>query len=174
MRNSADAPGADQIRNAGAIPYASQIPNDSDSQGDFVSDVLNNAGDRLRVKVAGISPETLNNEQSTALGGSALNQWAPLFAVFHMEDVGVGVAANGDVQMSIGITTGGTEILAATALTNLIAIDTKFIMDLSAVVKPALPANSTIFVKVTTADTTAGADHFVDAYIEGIIIPTAT
>jgi len=37
---------------------------------------------------------------------------------------------------------------------------------------PALPANSEIFVKVTKADTTAGAGHLANCYLVCAVAPT--
>lgn len=170
--NADGTPTDNSIRNDAAIPHASQIPNNTKLPGEYLGNALETLDQR--VVVSGMEVETLNNEQSTAIGGAATDQWCPTTAIIQMVDVGEGTAANGDVQMSIGITAGGTQILAATALTNLIAINTKFVIDLSAVVKPAIPANSTVYVKVTTADTTAGAGHLANAYIYGKIIPTAS
>ena len=171
--NTVNAPSGVEIRKIAAIPFASQIPNDTGHEGESVGEVIDNIGERTVVLVEDISVETLNDEQSTAIGGDAAKQFVPTHAIIHMVDVGAGLAANGDVAITIGISAGGTQILAATVCTNLIAIDTKFIIDLSAVVKPALAANATIYVKVTTADTTAGAGHLANAYIYGELIPTA-
>ena len=119
-----------------------------------------------RVNVSALSLETLNNEQSTAIGGAATDEFSPLYAIVQMEDVGVGAAANGDAQITIGITTGGTEILTATVLTSLISLNDKFKIDLPGLTA-AIPADSTIYVKVTTADTGAGASHLGEAFIVG-------
>ena len=168
-------PTGQEIRNDGAIPWASQIPNDSDLGGKSgsIADALNIAAKSKRVVVADVSVETLGDEQTVALGGLSTEHFSPITSIVHMTAVGEGNAANGDLAISIGITTGGTEILAATVVTGLIGINTKKVIDLSSVVKPALPANSTIYVKVTTKDTTAGAGHLADVYINGETIPGA-
>jgi len=171
-RNAADAPSADSIRNAGAIPQASQISNDSNSEGESVAAVLNNLGDKLRKTVTALDIVTLNDEQSVALGGDALHQWAPVTAVVQITGVGGTIA--GDAQITIGITTGGTEILAATALTGAVTINEMLIIDLSAVAKPAIPANSTVFVKVTSADSTGTAGSLASVHLMGEIIDTAS
>jgi len=125
-----------------------------------------NLAAKPRVVVAGCEVETLNNEQSTAIGGSAANEFVPIALIFHMEAVGVGAAANGDVVVTVGITTGGTEILGVTTLTNLIALNTRFVVALTGLTA-TIPADSTIYCKVTTADTTAGAGHLLDCYLIG-------
>jgi len=161
---------------AAASDYdASQVDNDATYVGGtFVSDALDILGKTKRIVVSGLEVETLNDDESTALGGSAAEEWCPTTAIVHMEDVGAGTAANGDVQISIGTAAGGTQILAATACTNLIALNTKFIIDLSATVKPAIAGDSTIHVRVTTADTTAGAGHLADVYLVGQVFTSGT
>jgi len=74
--------------------------------------------------------------------------------------------------VTIGITTGGTEIVAATVSLAVLANE-KLIVDLSAVKKPAMPANSTIFVKVTKADTTGTAGSLIRCILDGIVVPSA-
>jgi hypothetical protein len=126
-----------------------------------------------RVIVTGCEMETLNNEQSTAIGGVAANEFVPELIVFHVEDVGSGAAANGDIQVSVGNSSGGTQILVATALTNLISLNQHFIVAIDGLTNTIL-ANSTLYVKVTTKDTTAGAGHLLDAYILGTIVVSGT
>lgn len=172
-RNADGTPTGESLRSDGAIPYASQIPNNSNAEGDSLEDALNVLAGRKRVLVESLAIDTINDEQTVAIGGVATKQFAPLFAIVQMVDVGSGAAATGDTDISIGISTGGTQILAATECTGLIGINTKKVIDLSAVVKPAIPANSTIYVKVTTADATAGAGHLANVYIVGEIIDGA-
>lgn len=178
MSSSNNVPSGSEIRNDGAIPSASQIPNNSDLvSGDYVADALDSLGivleGRKRILIESLAIDTINNEKSVAIGGLATQQFAPLFAIVQMVAVGVGAAATGDTDISIGISAGGTQILTATECTGLIGINTKKVIDLSAVVKPALPASSTVYVKVTTADASAGAGHLANVYIVGEIIDGA-
>jgi len=146
------------------------------SAGTDHADVVTNTtelGELERIAVTGVHLEILNNEQSTAIGGAAANEFVPRFIIFHMEDVGVGAAANGDAQVTVGITPGGTEILGATALTNLINLNDRFVVAITGLTA-TMPANSTLYVKVTTADTTAGADHLCDAYVLGSVFVSGT
>lgn len=170
-RNTNDKPSGSSIRNDGAIPFASQIDNDSTVAGAFVSDALDTLKGsipvRVRAAVTGLAIDTLNDEQSVALTGVATDQFMPLVAIVHMEDVGAGAAAAGDFEITIGISSGGTQILTATACTGVIGVDTKLAIDLTGAAKVAMPADSTIYVKVTTADTTAGAAHLANCYIVG-------
>lgn len=126
-----------------------------------------------RIKVTGCEMETLNNEQSTAIGGAAANEFVPELIVFHVEDVGAGAAANGDIEVSVGTTTGGTQIMVATTLTNLISLNQRYVAVIDGLTSTML-ANGTLYVKVTTADTTAGAGHLLDAYILGTIVVSGT
>jgi hypothetical protein len=170
-RNADGTPTGQAIRSEGAIPYASQIENDSSYPGTYVDDALTTlyttVGARQRIKITGLAMPTLNNEQSTAMGGSASNQFAPTHAVVTVNNVGSGAAANGDMQITIGTSTGGTQILTATACTGLNTINEKIVISLMGATKAAIPCNSTIYVKVTTADTTAGAGHLADVYLFG-------
>lgn len=122
--------------------------------------------DSERVVVTSVAVDTLANEQSTALTGAATDEWVPLYAIFHMEDVGAGAAATGDASVSIGITSGGTEILAGSALTGLVNLNSHYKIEITGLTE-AIPGDSTIYVTVTAADSTAGAGHLVDAYIVG-------
>jgi len=164
-------PSGDAIRNAGAIPFASQIPNDANAEGNTLADVLNSLGERVRVVVEDLDIVTLNDEQSVAIGGVASKQFTPVTAIVHC--TGVGGTLNGDAEITIGITSGGTEILTATAIT-VTALNDKFIIDLSAVKKAAMGGDATIYVKVTTKDTTGTAGSLANVYIIGEMIPTAS
>jgi len=137
----------------------------------FDAQAISELAEGDRVLVAGCEMETLNNEQSTAMGGSAANEFVASAIVFHVEAVGVGAAANGDIAVTVGTTTGGTEILGITTLTNLISLNDHFIAVIDGLTV-TIPANSTLYVKVTSADTTAGAAHLMDAYVVGDVFPT--
>lgn len=173
-RNTSDRPSEYEIRVSGAVPFASQIPNDSDVDGLTIADMVNALvlGVESRKAILGLAIDTLNDEKSVALGGLATDLWCPTRAIVKMAAVD-GAAATGDVEITIGIVSGGTEIAAATVCTNLINLNDTFMIDLSGVVKEEILANSTVFVKVTTADTTAGAGHLADVYLYGETIPAA-
>jgi hypothetical protein len=126
-----------------------------------------------RVRVTGLTINVLNNEQSTAIGGSASNEFVPLFAIAHMEAVG-GAGATGDTQITIGTSAGGTQILGATALTGLDGLNDHFLIALGAGLTTTLTTDSTIYCKVTTKDTSAGAGHLVDVYIVGYVFVSGT
>lgn len=171
-RNTADAPTGDEMRNDGAVPFASQVPNDSSKVGATIKDALESLGAETRILVEDLDIATLNDEQTKAIGGVAGMQFAPKTAI--VQCTGIGGTLAGDAEISIGITTGGTEILVATVLTALTLLNDMFIIDLSATVKAAIPANSVIFVKVTTKDTTATAGALANALIVGELLVTAT
>lgn len=171
-KNINDRPTIEEIRNNGAIPFASQIPNDSPQGGDSVGEVLTLQGAKGRVMIDSLAIDTLNDEQTANLGGDAADEFCPITAIIQMIAV-VGAAASGDFEITIGITPGGTEILGATACTGVIDENDKLPIDLSGVALNSIPANSDIYVKVTTADTTAGAGHLARAYLVGELIPKA-
>jgi hypothetical protein len=126
-----------------------------------------------RVSVASIALDTLNDEQSAGIGGVSTDEFCPTLAVVQLTNAGSGTP-NGDAQITIGITTGGTEILAATALTGLVALNDKFLIDLTGAVQNSIPADSDIYVKVTTADTVGVTGITGTAYIEGQTFVAAT
>ena len=122
--------------------------------------------EKPRVLVAGLTIDILNNEQSTAIGLSAGSEFVPRFAIAHLEAIG-GAGATGDTQITIGTSTGGTQIIGATALTGVDGLNDHFLIALATGLTATLTADSTIYVKVTTKDTSAGAGHLVDVYIVG-------
>lgn len=168
-RNADGTPTQYSIRNDGAIPFASQIQNDSDYPGDNVAASLNvvnaTVGARRIVKIEDLAIPTLNNEKSKAVGGSATEQLCPVAAMVHLKAVGTGTAASGDVEISIGTSAGGTQIKTAGAATGLTGLNGKFVFDLTGGLKAAIAGNATFYAKVTTADTTAGAGHLADVYV---------
>ena len=132
-----------------------------------------NVAQKVRVLVAGLEITTGAAEVSAAIGGSAANQFIPVKAICHMEAV-TATPASGDAAISIGITTpGGVEIIGATNLTNLIGLNDRFVIALTGKTDP-IPANSTIYVTVTTGDSTASAGHLVDVYVVGEIVVSGT
>ena len=130
-------------------------------------------GQEAQVKVEAVLIDTLNNEQSTAIGGSASNQFVPHRAIVHLEDVGAGAAATGDFQLTMGTSAGGTQILPATAMTGVKDLNDRLAIAITGLTDP-IAANSTLYVKVTTADSTAGAAHKVDVYFEGEVFTSGT
>ncbi len=125
-----------------------------------------NLAAKPRVLVAGLTIDVLNNEQSTALGLSAASEFVPRYAIAHLEAIG-GAGATGDTQITIGTSAGGTQILGATALTGVDGLNDRYVIALATGLTATLTADSTIYCKVTTKDTTAGAGHLVDVYIVG-------
>lgn len=160
-------PTGEQIKNAGAIPWTSQIPNDSNAGGNTLNDALN-AVSRLRGTATGLELQTLNDEVSVVLGGVSTNEWVPTLAIVDIS--AITGAANGDAEITIGTTSGGTQILAATALTDCNALGEKFVVDLTGVVKASIAANATIYIKCTTADTGAGTALTADVTLIGEIL----
>jgi hypothetical protein len=67
-----------------------------------------------------------------------------------------GASLNGDVEVTIGNTVGGTQIMSALTLTGLAAAGQTFRVVLEGVF-PAMPGNDVLDVSVTTGDTGGGA-----------------
>jgi len=129
--------------------------------------------EKPRVLVAALAIDTLNNEQSTAIGLSAGSEFVPRYAIAHLEAIG-GAGATGDTEITIGTSTGGTQILTATALTGVDGLNDHFLIALATGLTATLTADSTIYCKVTTKDTSAGAGHLVDVYIVGEVFVSGT
>jgi len=124
-----------------------------------------------RIVVTGLAMDSVN-EDSVAIGGSSANEWVPLQLIVHLEDDGVAGGATGDMQVQVGTSAGGTQILGATATTNLKLLNDRFMVDLSGLTA-SITADSTIYVKVAVRDTTA-AGYKVDAYILGQVFVSGT
>ena len=127
--------------------------------------------ERQRVKVSTLAMDSVN-EVSQAIGGSAANEFVLLKAVVHLEDDGAAGGATGDMQITIGTSTGGTQILTATVTTALTTLNQRFEIDITGLTA-TIPANSTLYVKATTRDTTA-AGYTCDVYIEGTVFVSGT
>lgn len=125
-----------------------------------------NVAQRPRIVVVGLEAETLNDENTAVMTLAAGDQFVPLMAIFHMEAVGVGAAANGDMHVTMGTSAGGTQLLPDTTLTSLIDLNDRFVVALTGLTDPII-GTATIYVKNIQADTTAGAGHLVDIYLIG-------
>jgi len=124
-----------------------------------------------RVTVSTLAMDSVN-EVSQAIGGSAANEFVPVYAIVHLEDDGVAGGATGDMAITIGITTGGTQIITATVTTALTTLNDRFKIPFPGLTA-TIPANSTIYVKATTRDTTA-VGYTCDVYIQGQIFVSGT
>jgi hypothetical protein len=175
MRNDdLTAPG-DDLRNAGMIPATSQIPNNSNVVGQSLNDVLNSiqatVGARGMVKVAGLIPATVTDEKNAAIGGDGSNQFTPFMAIVHLSAVD-GATPTGDFHITIGTSTGGTQILASTECTGLLAKDGRFVIAIAGL-RGSILDNASIYVKIVTADTTAEVGTIADVYLYGESFPKA-
>ena len=114
---------------------------------------------------ANIALQTLNNEISAALNGSAAKNFIPEAIEF------VGISAsgspNGDAIITAGTSAGGTQLVGVTSLTGLNSAGGVFRINLTGYFAPIL-GNATLYVKCTTADTKGGAStNVVTARIVG-------
>jgi hypothetical protein len=124
-----------------------------------------------RVLVAGLAMDSVN-ELFTAIGGSAANEYVPLKVIVHLEDDNAGAGATGDMQITVGTSSGGTQILGATVTAAMVTLNDRFEIDVTGLTA-AIAADSTLYVKVTTKDTTA-VGYLADVYIEGQIFVSGT
>jgi hypothetical protein len=109
--------------------------------------------------------QTLNDEVSAAIGGLSTDAWVPTIAIATI--TAITGAANGDAEITIGTASGGTQILAATALTATNAVGESFVIDLSGTVRASIAGNATLYVKCTTADTGAGTSLVATVRVYG-------
>ena len=124
-----------------------------------------------RIMVPTLAMDSVN-EVSAVIGGAAADEFAPLMAIVHLEDDGAAGGATGDMQVTMGITPGGTEVLGITATTALATLNDRFMIALTGLTA-TIPANSTLYVKATTRDTTA-VGYTCDIYIIGQIFVSGT
>jgi len=94
----------------------------------------------IDVKVAGANALTAP--------GAAAQQFTPEAAIFIIT---AATALNGDTQVTIGTTVGGTQVLVATTLTGLATVGQKFIVPLAGIM-PAVAGASALDITVTSAD----------------------
>jgi hypothetical protein len=81
--------------------------------------------------------------------GAAAQQFTPTEAIFI---VTAATALNGDAQVTIGTSVGGTQISAAITLTSLQTVGQKFVVALTGLL-PAIAGASALDITVTSADT---------------------
>jgi len=110
----------------------------------------------------------LNDDVSGALPGSASDAWHPTLLIVNI--TAITGAANGDAEITVGTSAGGTQILTATALTDLNAVGEVIAIDLTGATKAAIAANDTIHVRCTTIDTGAGTVLTATCNIYGELI----
>jgi hypothetical protein len=92
-------------------------------------------------------------ETTAALSGAAGQDFAPEQITIHL--TAVGAPLNGNTAITLGTTTGGTELLPATTLTGLTTLNQTFAIVLTGAF-PAIAGNATLYLNVTSADTGAG------------------
>ena len=81
--------------------------------------------------------------------GAAAQQFTPEVAIFVCETA---TALNGDTEVTIGTSGGGTDILVATTLTGMNTVGEKFVIPLAGLI-PAVAGASALDITVTSADT---------------------
>lgn len=123
-RQTADAPTSAEIRKDSAIPYLSQIPNDSVLAGDNADDAINLIASKLVQVVitaaggAGGSTAGTISVQVNDLSGTAITRAVTIALDSSLTELGGPLAATGTAYF--GAATTGTLVLGSGALTALV------------------------------------------------------
>jgi hypothetical protein len=125
------------------------------------------AGTRVRAHLTAIDLKALA-AYTGAVNGLSTDYFVPTNLTFRVTAAG-GAALNGNAQVTVGTSAGGTQILPATPLTGLSTIRTTFSIPIAGLVNVAIAGNSTLHCSVTFADTSAGTGT-AELYIEGLIV----
>ena len=104
------------------------------------------------------------SEIDAALSGDVAKKFKPTRAIIRV-DTQTGAGATGDSQVQIGTSIAGTDVMAATVMTNLMTVGQCFIVDLTGVF-PDIAGNATLHVKVAVVDTT-GTTMTATVEVEG-------
>ena len=105
-------------------------------------------------------------ETTGVLNGTAAQDFAFEYVIVHCTAVGGGL--NGNVEITIGTSSGGTQVLSATPLTGLNTLNQTFQIALTGLFRP-VAGNATLYVNVTSADTGAGTGT-ADVIIRGKLL----
>lgn len=165
-----EVPTGKELRVEKAIPYASQVMNDSNYSGKYVDDALNNlyttVGVRLRAVAEDLDLKTEDDEVSIALDGAASDAWTPTFVVVKITSASgtPGTAAS----LRIGTASDGEQVLATTALTGLTTLNGTFLIAISGL-KDGIAANATLYARTHVAAGTI-TTLVADVYIYGEIL----
>jgi len=170
IQTLADASGSDTLKASLGDPSGAKIdlggalrdPGAAWTSTSVMQTIITGIADWLKLEqstIEDVDIGTLNDEQSVVLGGLAATHLSPWRLTVHLHTVAG--APNGNAQIRVGTSSGGNQILADTALTGLDTQHTTFNIDLVGVM-PVLTADSTLYVKCTTADTGAAASTLIN------------
>lgn len=156
-----------------ALSYASGSINIFLAQGEITArflfdapflDGIESSGGEPDLTITGIDlKDGGGTDFSGTLPGDGTKTFIPTLLVFHC--TAAVAPLNGDAQVKVGLALGTTEILPATTLTNINAVNEGFVVVLAGHFDP-IPDNSTIHIQVSTADSGAGTGT-VEAKLEG-------
>ena len=130
------------------------------------ADALRAREDNTYSTHAVVALETLANQVDANLNGIAGKFFHPRRIIVKL--TAIAATPNGDAAITVGTTHAGTEILPATILTGLVAVNDQYVIDLAGYF-PGIASDATIHVTVTTADTGGGATATATAKLEGYI-----
>lgn len=123
-------------------------------------------GTRVRARIASIDLKALA-AYTGVINGLSTDQFIPTNLLFRVTAVG-GAALNGNCRCTVGTSVGGTQILTATELTNLIALNSTYSIPITGLIAAPILCNATLHASVTFADTSAGtgtAELFIEGYV---------
>jgi hypothetical protein len=121
-------------------------------------------GTRIRARFTGINVKT-TAAYTAVINGISTDSFVPTNLVGRLTAVAGGL--NGNLQITVGTSVGGTQILPATPLTGLTAINNTFSIPVSGLVAAAILANATLHTSTTFADTGAGTGT-LELWVEGV------
>lgn len=119
---------------------------------------------QIRAHLTGINMKALAAYTGT-LNGISTDQFIPTNLLFRVTAVG-GAALNGNCQITAGVSAGGTQILIATELTSLIALNSTYSIPITGLIAAPILANAVIHVSTVFADTSAGTGT-MECWAEG-------
>jgi hypothetical protein len=121
-------------------------------------------GTRIRAKFTGIDVKALA-AYTAVVNGISTDRFVPTNIIVRL--TAVGAPLNGNTQITIGTTAGGTQLLPATTLTGLTTLNHTFSIPITGLIAAAILANATLHTSVTSADTGAGTGT-AELWIEGV------
>lgn len=119
---------------------------------------------QIRCRIGSINLKALA-AYTGVINGISTDQFIPTNLLFRVTAVG-GAALNGNCQVTVGTGAGGTQILIATELTNLIALNSTFAIPIAGLIAAPILANATLHCSTVFADTSAGTGT-AELWIEG-------
>lgn len=119
---------------------------------------------RIQAKFTAVNVKTTAAYTAT-LNGLSTDGFVPKSLVCRLSAVAGGL--NGNLEITLGTSVGGTQLLSATTLTGLTTVNNTFTIDITGLIAAAIAANATLHLSTTSADTGAGTGT-LEAWVEGL------